>query len=313
MRLLERLGADVALSSGVPGVGVDIALVLADRGGDDRRDELRAWVRGGGTLVVADPTSALQVVPVVDELVDPRAGDSGCGIDALEGVGEVSVEGLGFDLGLRDRGCLGDGDGFFVVDSPVGDGTVVAVGGAGAFVNDRLGDADNAVLAGALLAPIPGRSVQVLLDPPAGSGTETLVDLVGDGVEQGLAQLGIAFVVYALWRGRRLGRPVEEAQPVELAASELVVAVGELYRQGRHHDRAAAAIRHDVRRRLAERLGLPATTPVEVVVEQASRRTGLDAERLATLLDPARTGGESDLVVLAGQAHAVDEELARAR
>lgn len=313
VRTLERLGADVTLLEAPTPVGLDVAVVLADRLGSDERAELSAWVAEGGTLVVADPSSPLVPVPVVGELRDPRAGDAGCGIDALGGVDRLAVDGVGYDLGLSGRGCLGDGDSFFVVATSEGEGTIVTVGGAGAWVNARLGDADNAVLAAALLAPSPGTRVGLVPEPAAGTGTSSLQDLVGDGVKQGLVQLGVAFVLYALWRGRRLGLPVEEPDPVELSASELVVAVGDLLQQGRHHGRAASTIADDVRRRLADRLGLPPTSSAEVVADVAAARTDLDREHLVRLLSPDPVGRGIDLADVAAHAHAVDQELARVR
>lgn len=313
VEVLERLGADVTTVEGVPTPDTDVALLLADRLTAERRDELRAWVGAGGTLVVADPGSELVAVPVIGRLSDPRSGVTGCGIAALDGVEALQVDGVGFGVGIRDRGCLGDDDRFFVVASPLGAGTVVAVGGAGAFVNERLDDADNAVLAGALLAPTPATSVAVLVPSPAGSGTASLQDLVGDGVKQALVQLGVAFALYALWRGRRLGRPVAEAQPVELAASELVVATGHLLHQGRHHQRAAAIIREDARRRIAARLGLASTAGPATVADVAVRRGGLDRDRLAAVLAPGPVEDDEQLVALAATAHDITEELDRAR
>ena len=61
-----------------------------------------------------------------------------------------------------------------------------------------------------------------------------------------LAQLLIAFVVFALWRGRRLGRPVAEVQPVEIAGSELVVAVGNLLQKAGRPEIAAERLRSDL-------------------------------------------------------------------
>ena len=314
VRTLERLGARVTATAGLPEPGTDVALLLEDRLGEARSQDVAGWVRGGGTLVVADPSSGLVPVPVGGRLEDPRRDGAGCGIDALAGVEQVRVEGVGHRIGTRDRGCLGNADSsYFVVATPLGSGTVVAVGGAGAWVNERLADGDNAVLAGALLAPADGTRVAVLLPSAVGDGTAGLSDLVGDGVKQGLVQLGLAFLLYALWRGRRLGRPVREDQPVELAASELVVAVGNLLQQGRHHGRAADAVRDDVRRRLAERLGLGPAAPPDSVAAIAAERTGLDRERLHALLAPSPVGGDDDLVALAADAHDVVQELSRAR
>ncbi|CAA9210072.1 MAG: hypothetical protein AVDCRST_MAG20-156 [uncultured Acidimicrobiales bacterium] len=316
VRTLGALGAEVSTARGAPGADVDVAVVLGDRLGRDGRDDLLTWVRGGRTLVVADPSSPLAQVEPTGELVDPRRDAGGCGIDALVGVEELSVQGVGFDLGVRGRGCFSGGDGgSFVVATPVGDGTVVAVGGAAVWVNERLGRADNAVLAGALLAPAEGTQVAVVLPTLVGGGSASLTDLVGDGPKQALLQLGVAFTLYALWRGRRLGRPVPEPQPVELAASELVVAVGDLLQQGRHHGRAAEVIREDLRRHLAARLGLPTSAAPAHVAEVAAARTGLDRRRLSDLLTPAAAaaGGDEVLVELAAAASAVTEELDHVR
>lgn len=314
VRTLEALGADVTTLTGAPGDSTDVALVLGDRLGEDRQEGVLDWVRDGGTVVVADPSSPLIQVPVSGEVVDPRQDAGGCGIDALAAVEELAVEGVGFGLGPRDRGCLTDAGGAsFAVASPLGDGTVVAVGGAAVWVNEHLDDADNAVLASALLAPATGTRVAILLPPLVGGGTVSLTDLVGDGVKQGLLQLGLAFLLYALWRGRRLGPPVVEPQPVELAASGLVVAVADLLQHGHHHGRAGDVIGDDVRRVIAERLGMPATAPPADVAEVAARRTGLERERLLALMTPAPGGGDDHLVALAADAHAVTEELSRAR
>ena len=316
VRTLGALGAEVSTARGAPGADVDVAVVLGDRLGRGGRDDLLTWVRGGRTLVVADPSSPLAQVEPTGELVDPRRDAGGCGIDALVGVEELSVQGVGFDLGVRGRGCFSGGDGgSFVVATPVGDGTVVAVGGAAVWVNERLGRADNAVLAGALLAPAEGTQVAVVLPTLVGGGSASLTDLVGDGPKQALLQLGVAFTLYALWRGRRLGRPVPEPQPVELAASELVVAVGDLLQQGRHHGRAAEVIREDLRRHLAARLGLPTSAAPAHVAEVAAARTGLDRRRLSDLLTPAAAaaGGDEVLVELAAAASAVTEELDHVR
>ena len=63
---------------------------------------------------------------------------------------------------------------------------------------------------------------------------------------------------FALWKGRRLGRPVAETQPVQIAGSELVVAVGNLMQKAGRPEAAASQLRDDLRRDLTSRLGLAA-------------------------------------------------------
>ena len=99
-----------------------------------------------------------------------------------------------------------------------------------------------------------------------------------------LAQLLIAFVVFALWRGRRLGRPVAEVQPVEIAGSELVVAVGNLLQKAGRPEIAAERLRSDLHHDLTARLGLPVTTPPDVVADLAAARTGVERDAVARAL-----------------------------
>ena len=116
-----------------------------------------------------------------------------------------------------------------------------------------------------------------------------------------------------LWRARRLGRPVLEPQPVQLAGSELVVAVGELLQRAKGREQAASVLRDDLRRWLAERIGLPPATPAEVVAEAvgASRAAGdLTADEVLRVLAGGRPADEDGLVALA---HAVESIRRRVR
>jgi hypothetical protein len=140
-----------------------------------------------------------------------------------------------------------------------------------------------------------------------GGGSRSLGDLVAPGVKGAAVQLGVAFLLYALWRARRLGRPVPEPQPVPLAASELVVAVGNLLQQAGRRDEAGALLRADLRRRLAERLGLPLDAPVEVVAATAAARTGVPVERLREALIPVPLARDDELVALSAEVAAVEE------
>ena len=54
--LLERLGSEVDLSTGLPRQGDEVGLLLDDRLDEDQTVSLKAWVRAGGRLVVTDPT-----------------------------------------------------------------------------------------------------------------------------------------------------------------------------------------------------------------------------------------------------------------
>ncbi len=56
-------------------------------------------------------------------------------------------------------------------------------------------------------------------------------------------QLGVALLLAALWRARRLGPLVTERLPVVVRASETVEGHARLYRSRRARDRVAATLR----------------------------------------------------------------------
>ncbi|MEZ5141727.1 MAG: DUF4350 domain-containing protein [Acidimicrobiales bacterium] len=314
--VLEELGARVQVTDRLPPRDVDVALALPGVVPPDREDDLQRWVRGGGVLVVADPTSGLSAPRreaasfggVVDEVMEQRT----CTIPAVQGAGTIKPGG-GFRLGVPPGAgaCFTREDAAYVVDEPVGRGHIVSLGGARLLTNELLTADDNAVLAAALLAPRDGYRVAVLAVPPGvepGDGPD-LTSLISTGVRLALAQLFLGFVVYAFWRGRRLGRPVAEPQPVELAGSELVDAVGNLLAQTRSPERAAAILRTDLRRDLAERLGLPPDAGPEVIADIAFARTGADRDRVLLAVADAPVVDEAGLLAAARAIDAVRQEV----
>ncbi|MGH9268469.1 MAG: DUF4350 domain-containing protein, partial [Acidimicrobiales bacterium] len=318
--LLESFGAEVSLTGDAPGAGTGTALLLVDDLGAERFDALTRWVRAGGTLLVADPRSRL--APPAEGRSTPLFGTGSssttlvraCGLPALGQVERVDPSG-GLSLRLPDDGvgCFPSPPGYFLVARPLDRGTVVAVGGAAMFVNSRIGRAGNAALAVSLLAPRRGTPVAFLRPPPPGGGRETLRDLVRSSIKWGLVQLGVAFVLLALWRARRMGRPVAEPQPVPVAGSDLVVAVGHLLQLARNLDQAAAMLRADLRRTLCDRLGLPAEAPAEALAAAASAHSAVLSARLAHTLSDRAVPDEGALVDLAQSVEAARREVVDVR
>jgi hypothetical protein len=315
--LLDDLGAAVDLSPGLPDAGDDVALLLEDSLDDGQLEAVLAWVREGGRLVVTDPSSRLlpplAAADLRESLATGPVERGVCSIDALADVDEVEGgAAVRYDTVGADGTCLGTADAAFVVLLRLGAGTVTGVGGAAFLTNDVLATRDNAVLAVSLLAPAPGTSVRVVEAPlPAGGGDDTLVDLVPDGVRRLLLQLAVAFGLYALWRGIRLGRPVPERQPVEVAGSELVRATGRLLSRGGAPGPAADALRQGLRRRLRPRLGIPADASAESMVEAVVARSPLDAELVRTALDDRPVTSDAELVAVARAVSSVHQEVLR--
>jgi hypothetical protein len=194
----------------------------------------------------------------------------------VEGVGQLSVgSGPANQLAQGER-CF-DG---FVSARDLEQGTIVSLGGPVLFVNSLLGEDDNAVLAAALLAPTGAEDV-AFVSGSIGTGERSLPDLLGPRAAQANAQLGVAFLLYALWRARRLGRAVVEPQPVTIAGSELVAAVGRVLGARKRPDEVAATVRADLLRALERRLGVRSGGSPHVVAEAVASRTGMDPRRVA--------------------------------
>ena len=317
VEVLGELGGRVDVSADDPGAATDVALLLSDDLTPGRRQAVLDWVARGGTLVVADPGSG---VTEVEQVGTTRIGlldaelQRRCAVPALADVGRVAAPGgVVFGIPEGGRACFPRNDGAWLLLQPVGAGTVVRLGGASVLVNENLGEADNGVLLASLLVPAEGTTVQVLQPPLPGGGTASLGDLIAPRVRLALWQLVVAFVLLALWRARRLGRPVTEPQPVQLPGAELVVAVGNLLQRAKGRGQAAGLLTDDLRRSLAERLGLPASAPPDQVADTVAARTGIPRERvLRTLTHPAPRD-EAELVALSQAVDTIRREVIRVR
>jgi hypothetical protein len=182
-----------------------------------------------------------------------------------------------------------------------------------ALTNRRFGEEGNASLALGLLG---GHDRLVwylpsLSDVPATDAQESVYDLVPDGVWWGLVQLGVAVVLLALWRARRLGPVVPEPLPVVVLAAETVEGRARLYRRSRARDTAAESLRGARRVRLGRLLGLPARSAPTALVDAAAARAGRDPGAVAGLLYGAAPADDAALVRLADDLDALDREVRR--
>lgn len=310
---LRALDVPVAVDVGAPGPRTTALLVLVDGMTDAQRRAVSSWVDAGGTLVLADPDSPLNPYraarPTILGLVQ-RDLSRHCDEPALQQVGHVLVPHAGL-LKVRTPavGCFTSGSDAWLVTETQGRGNLVVLGGADPFTNGSLGAADNGLLAVTLLAPNRNGRVQVLPLPVPGGGRKTLADLVAANVKLALVQLGVAFVVFALWRARRLGRPVLEPRPVEIPGSELVAAVGRLFQRAHARARAAEVVRDGARRSLAGRLGLAPDASVREVADEVARRTGRPPDEVGDVLAGPDPRDERALVAIAQEVEALNREV----
>lgn len=315
--LLRAVDVEVAVSLEPPDDAATRVFVPVDRLGAQRREALLAWVRDGGTLVVAGTTSPLHdLVGVTDPLggFGTTERELSCDPDGLlEAVGEIAQQRWdGLQVPAEADGSCGlleDGIAWLVT-RPEGQGRIVAIGSADAFVNARLGRVDNAVLAASLLGPAPGDRLVIVPRPPVGEGDTSLLDLVAPRVWQAGLVLLVALLVGLVARGRRLGPPVPETLPPVLAAAELAVSVGELLQRAGDRDTAARRLRADARRTTARALGLAADLDAGDLAVLAAERTGIERRLAATALVDAPVADDQDLLGIARAVHLLRSRLA---
>jgi len=263
-----------------------------------------------------------------------RQGD--CEIARLVGLGPIDTafasplpavgEPPGTGSGSEARTCYGDLSGSYVTEQQVGSGSLVTLGSPYLWVNSRLwpdkengGEPlDNAAMGLRLLGPsADGASVGTritFVDAVASpgtmpNGTQSPMELIPVGVKLGLVQMLAAFGIYSWWRARRLGSVMAESMPVEIAGSELVVAVGDLLRRKGSPQRAADVLRADARRELARRLGVPPDAPPAAVVSVVAGRSNRSPDELRGALADAPVTGADQLVRLAATLSDIRQEV----
>ena len=312
--LLEQLGADVSIAPSVE--RGDVAVILVDELGETQKEQLSDFVDGGGTLVVVDPFSdfAPALARSTGGFFDDGSPDAdilepSCALAAVQTVERLSAPGAaGYRRSDGAVGCFPVGDGFYLTARSEGSGTIVALGGGGPLTNERLDEEDNAVLAAAVLGGRPGGRVTVLETGLPGSGSDSLTDLLPGAVRKGLWQLAAAFVFLVAWRARRLGRPVDEPQPVPIPGSELVLATGHLLQAAGRRDEAADMMRLQLRRELAIRYGVPADAPPDQAIAVLTAR-GVSADRAASAIAPRAMRDDEQLVALAAAIDSLRNEV----
>ncbi|MEV4712511.1 DUF4350 domain-containing protein [Micromonospora sp. NPDC049374] len=115
-----------------------------------------------------------------------------------------------------------------------------------------------------------------------------------------LLQLGLAALLIAIGRARRLGPPTPEPLPVSVPAAETVLGRGRLYQRAGARESTARVLRTATLARLARRVHLPAAAPPATVAATVAAGTGDRPDAIHELLygDAPRT--DRDLLELAG-------------
>ncbi|QIM21538.1 hypothetical protein G7075_11010 [Phycicoccus sp. HDW14] len=225
------------------------------------------------------------------------------------------------DEARRDgaRGCFPTGSddpalpsGFAAVEVPAGPdhAAVTVVGMPDAATNRFVTEADNAGLVVRLLGGSPHLVWYHPDDEDATANPSTTdASVWPEWVGPGMVVLALAFVAFALARGRRLGRLVPEPLPVVVRAAETTESRAELYRASGDRDRAARVLRLATTGRLATRLGMSAGAPADEVAPVAAAAAGLPPADVDRLLRGPAPADEQGLVTLAQQLAHLEEKV----
>jgi hypothetical protein len=286
------------------------------------RAQARALGRARADLVIVEPDQATLAA------LAPRlalAGGApigarapGCALPAARLAGTADLGGPGLRVsGPAAAGvtqCYGGGGRPTLVQFRSAGRLVTVLSTGAPLANTYLARHGNAALAINLLSAA-GPIVWLVPSVPAAgapAGTpRSFTSLVPLAAYLVLVQLGVALLLAALWRARRLGPLAAEPLPVVVRASETVQGHARLYRSRRARDRVAATLRAAATGRLTAAIGLPASaTPAAVAAALAARST-LDEARLGSLLYGAVPASDAELVALASDLDALEGEVLR--
>lgn len=315
--LLSERGVDVTVvtstAEAVAAAGADTTLLIAqpdllnDRQGNMLYD---AMTRGAGRTVLLAPgprsTNLLAPDVNVSESTDGSTLEPDCDLPAARRAGDAELGGLRYATSVSESDNCYSGDGLpSLLRLASGDagGDSVLLGSPRLLYNERLAHRGNASLALQLLGSRPHLVwyLPSLGDAAAGAGQRSFYDLIPHGWRWAVFQLGVAGVLTALWRARRLGPLVPERLPVTVQASEATEGRARLYHQSGARDRAADALRAATRARLAPLVGVPpaqAHQPRELSPAIAAH-TGDDTSTVDALLFGGAPPDDASLVRLA--------------
>lgn len=314
--LLEDLGYPVVRGKRLG--GPDVRWMLFPTKTKEEAAQLDDWVRRGGILLLADDSAEFAThlgmklqIQKKDTGLEEEA--SGLGIARLAG-GDTRVDWAGH----RGEVLVKAGGEPFVTVYELGQGEVWLMNRPEFLTNAFLRHADNAVLLTRLatdsLNERPGRLVfdeyfhgmrdrpgvtELLFQPPA-----LWVTL------QALLLLGLVLWHYV----PRFGSVRPLPPPSRRSKEEFLSALAALLERKGDRAAALAVAAEDLARELERELGLPAGTPVEVLVREAARHRPIDSAQLLRLLTrqelPANIGSAAFVQAL-NELETIREELLR--
>jgi len=195
-----------------------------------------------------------------------------------------------------------------------GSGTVTILGSGRPLTNQSLAQLGNAALALNLLESssrvvwlVPTEAIQA--SPGLANGRPRADRLIPLGAGLVALQVGLAVLLTALWRARRLGPVVAEQLPVVVRAAETTEGHARLYQSRRARGQAAAALRAATINRLSPSVGVPTSGPSQALTSALAARTGLSPEQVAAKLFGPAPANDAELVRLADELDALERQV----
>jgi hypothetical protein len=199
-----------------------------------------------------------------------------------------------------------------MVELERGAGRLIVLGSAEPFTNALLDEADNAVLAAALLGPAPGDRLVVIPRPSEPvEATESLIGLIPNGVWQLLALLVLALLLAVIWQGRRDGVVIAESLPPVLPSAELARSLAGLLQRSGDRTDTAERLRRGHRHAAAHALGLSPELDPAVLVDEVVRRTAVAHADAEVALLSGMVRDDAGLVAVAAAGRCLRRDLTR--
>lgn len=251
---------------------------------------LTAISQTAATVLLVDPLQNALTALGVDASPDAETPATtigpGCALAAAVTAGSARIDGDLYTVRGTTTACYHQGGDAALIESTRANGaTTIVLSSASTLTNAHLAAEGDAALAlGLLNTPVVRWVPGGLLAGAAPKSRQGLLNLLPSRLLWATLQLLIALVVLALWRARRLGRPVVEPLPVVVRAAETVEGRARLLHAAHARDAAARSLRTAAVRRLAHALRLGPDEDPAAVAALVAERTHQPANEIRSLL-----------------------------